>query len=317
MKRFPLTLEQSRQIYTKDARQVQVEGVADTVATGYVRDYGQGRAAYLVFYGKQSKPADYYSARSVAEAEQRVVEALTAAGQAALQKAAARKQPRAPYHESEHGGVITRSYTTAGTAQLIREALKVAFPGIKFSVTSDTFANGSSVHIGYTDGPTWREVETITGQFKSGHFNSMEDIYEYKDEPVELDASGRLVRTSYGAKYISVQRNYSPAYGSYLNGLDLRQAPGLALQFKTFFSWHCAQRCNTRSSYGHNAGRHVLESDGHRSDLEQFAAALTVQGHTPVLTATQEGTELTVVEPLTDEIDRQFYAAEMAWLQAA
>jgi hypothetical protein len=255
----------------------------------------------------------------VAEAEQRVVEALTAAGQAALHKAAARKQPRAPYHESEHSGVITRSYTTAGTAQLIRKALKVAFPGIKFSVTSDTFAGGSSVHVGYTDGPTWREVETITGQFKSGHFNSMEDIYEYKDEPVELDASGRLVRTSYGAKYISVQRSYSLAYGSYLNALNLRQAPSLALQFRAFFEWNRSQLASTRTSYGHNAGLHTLTSDGHRSDLDQFAAALTVQGHTPVVSTTQEGAELAVAEPLNDEIDQdhQFYAAEMAWLMAA
>jgi len=317
MKRSTLTFDQSREFYTKSARQVRVDGVADTVAVGYVQDYGQGRASYLVFYGRQSKPAKYFSAPNPEEAEKRVIAALTAAGQAAQKKAEARKVPRAPFHESEHNGVITRSYTTAGTAQLIREALKVAFPGIKFSVTSDTFAGGSSVDIRYTDGPRWREVQAVTDQFGSGHFNSMEDIYEYRDKPAAVDAAGRLVRTSYGAKYIHVQRNYSPSYGSYLNELDLRQAPGLALQFKTFFSWHCAQRCNTRSSYGHNAGRHVLESDGHRSDLEQFAAALTVQGHTPMITATKEDTELTVAEPLTDETDRQFYAAEMSWLQAA
>lgn len=316
MKRSTATFEQSRQFYIANARQVRAEGVADTVAAGYVRDYGQGRAAYLVFYGKQSKPAKHFSASSIAQAEQRVVEALTAAGQAAQRKAEARQQPRQPYYEQVSGGVTTRSYTTAGTAQLIREALKAAFPGVKFSVTSDIYANGSSVHIRYADGPTARQVEAVTDQFESGHFNSSEDLYEYKEDTTSIDPSGQLVRTSYGAKYISAQRSYSPAYGFFLNSLDLRQAPSLAQQFAAFFDCHRRQRYNTQGSFGHHAGSHSVSSDSSMGDLEQFAAALTVQGHAPALSHTAQGVTLTVAEPLSDELARQFYAAEMAWLAA-
>lgn len=51
-------------------------------------------------------------------------------------------------------------------------------------------------------------------------------------------------------------------------------------------------------------------------DLEQFAAALTGQGHAPMLSHPAQGVTLTVAEPLRDELARQFYAAEMAWLAA-
>lgn len=66
-------------------------------------------------------------------------------------------------------------------AKNIRVELKKAFPGHKFSVKSESYAGGCSVNIGWTDGPTTDEVSNITGKYQQGHFNSMEDIYEYSD----------------------------------------------------------------------------------------------------------------------------------------
>jgi hypothetical protein len=60
-------------------------------------------------------------------------------------------------------------------AQMIRQILKANFPSIKFSVTSDH----NSVNIRYTDGVTTKEVEALVKDFQYGHFNGMEDIYEY------------------------------------------------------------------------------------------------------------------------------------------
>jgi hypothetical protein len=69
----------------------------------------------------------------------------------------------------------------AKTAQAIRKELKVAFPNVKFSVTSDNFSGGNAVRVGWTDGPTTDMVEEITDKYQYGHFNGMEDMYEYSN----------------------------------------------------------------------------------------------------------------------------------------
>lgn len=295
MQRTVQTLDQLRQYFTENARQVRVEGVADTVAVGYVRHYGS-QFSYIVFYGKQAKPAKHFSAKDEAQAEQRIIEALTQAGKVAERKAQNRKSGRAPYYDRQEGDITCRSYTVAGTAQLIREALKKAFPGVKFSVTSDSFAGGSAVDIRYTDGPSRKQVEQVYAPFISGHYNSSEDMYEYHREPTTVDESGKLFRMSYGAKYIHAHRNYSPAYGFFLNALDLRQAPALAEQFPAFYKWHSAQRYNMQTSWGENAGTYTVSSNSSHGDLERFAEALTVQGYAPTLTTAGDEVTLTVID---------------------
>lgn len=328
----------ARQYYTINARQMQVPGVADTVAVGYVREQ-TGRVSYVVFYGKQSKPAKYFSAKDAAQAEQRVTEALTAAGQVAGRKAEARKQPRWAFHDSESNGILLRSYTTAGIAQLIREALKASFPGVKFSVTSSTYAGGSSVDIEYCDGPSEQQVKQVYARFISGHFDGSKDRYVYHQEPTVIDASGQLRRESYGAKYLSTRRNYSAAYGFFLNSLDLRERPTLARQFAAFYAWHSRQRYYMQASYGHHAGSWTLSSDSSHGDLEQLAAALSAQGYAPQLTQAADVLTLTItgaddhqpepagqpspqaitaaatVPQASDQTDREFAAAERSWLR--
>lgn len=327
MKLTAQDLIQLRKFFTENARQVRVAGVADSVAAGYVRHFGS-QFSYAVFYGKQAKPAKHYSARDEAQAEQRIIEALTQTGQVAGRKTQDRQKGLAPFTDRLEGETLYRSYTTAGTAQLIREALKKAFPAVKFSVTSSTFANGSSVDITYTDGPSCRQIEQVYAPFISGHFNSQEDMYEYHREPTAINETGQLARVSYGAKYISDHRSYSKAYGFFLNALDLRQPPALAEQFAAFEKWHSTQRYHMQTSWGEHAGTYTVSSDSSHGDLERFGEALTVQSYT--VSFTETGNELTlsinstssgsqtapVAEPGAgmDETDRQYYAAEMQWL---
>lgn len=329
MKRTAQTLDQVRHFFTENARQVNVEGVADTVAVGYVRNYGS-RFSYAVFYGQQAKPTKHYSAKDEAQAEQRIIEALTQAGKVAELKAQDHKKRRPPFHDRQEGELTCRSYTVAGTAQLIREALKVAFPSVKFSVTSDSFAGGTSVSIAYTDGPTRKQIEQVYAPFISGHYNSSEDMYEYHREPTTIDETGQLFRLSYGAKYISEHRSYSPAYGFFLNSLDLRQAPTLAEQFGAFYDWHHRQHYNMQTSWGENAGTYTVSSDSSHGDVERFAEALTVQGHAPELTTAGNEVTLSIKGspstapavpaeqpaqvPADDRTAREYQAAEMQWL---
>lgn len=64
-------------------------------------------------------------------------------------------------------------------AAVLRKELRAAFPGIKFSVTSQNFSMGDSVRASWVDGPTVEAVDEIAGKYVSGHFDGMTDSYVY------------------------------------------------------------------------------------------------------------------------------------------
>jgi hypothetical protein len=88
------------------------------------------------------------------------------------------------------------------TAKKIRAALKVAYPGVKFSVRTDVYSMGSSVNVSWTDLPLTEEVEKVVNQFQSGSFNGMDDYYE---------TSGYVMdgKRYVGAKYLFCSRKLS------------------------------------------------------------------------------------------------------------
>jgi len=99
--------------------------------------------------------------------------------------------------------------TPAETAKKIRSALKVAFPGIKFSVRSRSYSMGSTVDVAWTDGPRTKDVEAVAGQFESTSFDGMDDSTHHHG--YILDG----VRYS-GAGYVSCQREYSSEWAALL-----------------------------------------------------------------------------------------------------
>jgi len=85
-------------------------------------------------------------------------------------------------------------------AKNIRKELKQSFKGVKFSVRNPHYG---SVDVCWQDGPTCEKVGAIINKYKDGHFNSMEDIYEYSSNPFN---------TVYGsAKYPDSSRTFSDA----------------------------------------------------------------------------------------------------------
>ena len=61
---------------------------------------------------------------------------------------------------------MTKYFTCAETAKLIRQSLKEAFTGVKFSVRSSTYSGGASISVSWTDGPNAAQVESITKDSK-------------------------------------------------------------------------------------------------------------------------------------------------------
>lgn len=92
-----------------------------------------------------------------------------------------------------------RTSSHAGAAKTLKAELQTAFPGIKFSVKSDSFSMGDSVNVSYEDGPAYHIVDDIASKYQYGHFNGMEDIYEYSNRRDDLPQS----------KYVHVSRSQS------------------------------------------------------------------------------------------------------------
>ena len=90
---------------------------------------------------------------------------------------------------------------SAQVAAIIRKHLKAE--GIQATVRSSNFSMGDSVTVHLLDDPnpaTVQQVREFCAKFKDGHFNGMEDIYEYTNH-----ADKSIPRT----KYLHVECRYS------------------------------------------------------------------------------------------------------------
>jgi hypothetical protein len=90
---------------------------------------------------------------------------------------------------------------SAQTAKAIRQLLKSQYPTIKFSVVSRNFSMGNSVDVSWNLGPTTKDIDKLISDFQYGHFNGMEDIYEYSNNMKNMPQ----------AKYVHASRDYQTA----------------------------------------------------------------------------------------------------------
>jgi peptidoglycan hydrolase-like protein with peptidoglycan-binding domain len=104
-----------------------------------------------------------------------------------------------------------RYLSCAETAKLVRAALKKAFPGVKFSVRSSTYAGGASIDVGWVDGPTTKEVDSIGKAFQGATFDGMIDLKSYLPNTLVANEDGTYEELSYGSDWVSAQRMYSEA----------------------------------------------------------------------------------------------------------
>lgn len=93
---------------------------------------------------------------------------------------------------------------TADVAKIIRKELKATWPETKFSVRISRYAGGSSVRVGWTDGPKQREVETLVGRWQGKDFDGMTDSTTYRGA---FEHEGELVHTTC---WVSCSRDHSP-----------------------------------------------------------------------------------------------------------
>ena len=111
--------------------------------------------------------------------------------------------------------VSTTYVSTTDTAKLIRKSLRAAYPEHKFSVRSDSYANGSSIRVSWTDGPTEKEVDALVGEYAGASFDGMTDSKSYRTTTIEVE-DGTRVKVQYGADFVFTSRTFSPEFLSHL-----------------------------------------------------------------------------------------------------
>lgn len=91
-----------------------------------------------------------------------------------------------------HDGTLHLS--CAETAKLVRKALKLAFPGTKFSVRSSSYSMGASISVSWTDGPTQSAVNKVIGVYAGANFDGMIDLKTYNDHWLNPDGTVALAK---------------------------------------------------------------------------------------------------------------------------
>src|SRR5690348_11341329 len=84
--------------------------------------------------------------------------------------------------------------TCAETAKLVRPALRDRFPGVKFSVRSDTYSGGASIDVRWGGGPSQAAVDETCRPFRGADFDGSIDLMHYRRH--WLLPNGRVVLES-------------------------------------------------------------------------------------------------------------------------
>jgi len=86
----------------------------------------------------------------------------------------------------------TKYYTVTETAKLIRPVLAKHFPGVKFSVRSQSYSGGASINVSWTDGPRSKVVDDFIKGFEGRSFDGMNDLASNQDSWLLPDGSADL-----------------------------------------------------------------------------------------------------------------------------
>ncbi len=88
----------------------------------------------------------------------------------------------------------------AQVAKLIRADLKAAFPGMKFSVRSESFSMGDAVTVSWTNGPAVGQVSAVVDKYQAGDFDGMTDSYNFRTDAPKVSV-----------KFVSCNQSIDPA----------------------------------------------------------------------------------------------------------
>lgn len=155
------------------------------------------------FSGKRTRHDWYYSFKDESAARAHVARHFenVRSREARRKQNAATRQANAcrtaldVWNKVRNGGPHGSCISAAETAICLRAGLAIAFPGIKFSVTTQTYSGGSSLHVRWTDGPTTKTVDRIAQRYSFKGFDGMVDCAFYDDNWLARDGTMTLAHS--------------------------------------------------------------------------------------------------------------------------
>lgn len=154
----------------------------------------------------------------------------------------------------------TKRYLSAAeTAALVRGAVKDAHPGVKFSVRCRP--GGGTIDVGWTDGPTTRQVEATAKRYAGATFDGMTDMREHHDSILSTDEGAEVV--SFGADFVHCHRTLSAEFRAELESeiaefTGLPYHPGTAYHASALGDRFDGPRELCRNSHGTSWGSELL-----------------------------------------------------------
>lgn len=98
-------------------------------------------------------------------------------------------------------------FSAVQIAQLVRADLKRIFPRVKFSVTSQRYSLGSSVHVRWDAGPAETEVRDLIGRYATGAY--FDGLDEYHEQRYFIHETPYGTRRAYGVNHVILHRRKS------------------------------------------------------------------------------------------------------------
>ena len=188
-----------------------------------------------------------------------------------------------------------RHYDVKETAKLIREALKQAYPEVKFSVRLSRYSGGCSIDASWTDGPTAREVNDILDTFNGQGFDGMQDLSyhcgrrTFKGEQVDFHSG--YVR---GQRDISAQflRLVAARVAKECNLLappvnDKGYIEGNYHEIRAPYQWHSSWSEKPLTMYDFLSSDNILAHDSHEGEyltrlIDRIAQHVSLKRALPV-----------------------------------
>ena len=99
------------------------------------------------------------------------------------------------------------------TAKLTRRPLSRQFPATQFSVRSQKYSGGASIHISWTDGPAESEVAPQVRQFEGADFDGMVDLKTHNSHYLLEDGTALLAHAEGSSGSLPEVDNRLPVSG--------------------------------------------------------------------------------------------------------
>lgn len=202
MRRFRNTKELRMQFRTVPQGSVATER-PNGIAYAYECANGDRVTFYAIAYrGTAGKPSFHYRYSRQDQRDNAIAEFIASLDRVAVYKAEQNAERKA--RRNQEPGKDGR-YSLTETAELVRQALRAAFPQTAFSVRSKSYSGGSSIDVAWTDGPIQSQVTPLLEPFQGADFDGMQDLKTYRDAS---EYQGK--RVTFGVDYVHSQRHESP-----------------------------------------------------------------------------------------------------------